>query len=262
MIEATLPASLPVLAAALLVSLGAGFVRGFAGFGYSALAVSGLSLMVSPATVVPAVLALEVIASAGLLRSGLAQMDGRWLRSLLVGNLLLVPVGLALLAHLPDDLLRLLLGGLILGCAAYLRATVSRAVPDTAALHALAGGGSGLLNGLASSGGVWAAMLMAAAGLPAAILRATMTVYLLVVGAYALLWAAVFSAGEGGTRLLSTTTVLWIGLLLPSMALGVWWGRHRFAQAEPGHFRVQVLNLLIVIASLALLRGLWGWYTP
>ena len=262
MIETTLPGSLPVLVTALLVSLGAGFVRGFAGFGYSALAVSGLSLLVSPATVVPAVLSLEVIASAGLLRSGLAQMNRRWLRSLLVGNLLLAPVGMALLARLPDDLLRLLLGGMMLVCAGYLRATGSRTVPDTAALRALAGGGSGLLNGLASSGGVWAAMLMAAAGLPAAALRATMTVFLLVGGVYALLWAAAFSAGEGSARLLGTTTVLWIGLLLPSMWLGVRWGRHRFARAEPGHFRAQVLNLLIVIASLALLRGLWGWQTP
>jgi uncharacterized membrane protein YfcA len=164
-----------------------------------------------------------------------------------------------LLVRLPEDLLRLLLGCMMLVCAGYLRAMGSRTVPDTAAMRALAGGGSGLLNGLASSGGVWAAMLMSAAGLPAATLRATMTVFLLIGGVYALLWAAAFSAGEGSTRLLSATTVLWICLLLPSMWLGVWWGRHRFAKADPGHFRHQVLNLLIVIASLALLRGLWGW---
>ena len=43
-----------LLVAALLVSLGAGVVRGYAGFGYSALTVAGMSLFVAPAPVIPA----------------------------------------------------------------------------------------------------------------------------------------------------------------------------------------------------------------
>jgi uncharacterized protein len=255
---AALPWSMPLLATALLVSLGAGFVRGFAGFGYSALAVSGLSMLVSPAAVVPAVLSLEVIASAGLLRSSLTQIDRAWLRALLMGNLVLAPVGIASLVLLPDDLLRLLLGGTLLLCSGCLRLAGSHTLRDTVALRAAAGMGSGLLNGLASSGGVWAAMLMAGSGMPAAALRATMNVFLLIGGAYALLWAAAFSAGQGGAKLLSPATLLWIGLLLPTMWLGIWWGRHCFANTRPDHFRHQVLNLLIVISSLGVLRALWG----
>ncbi len=186
---------MPLLATALLVSLGAGFVRGFAGFGYSALAVAGLSMLVSPSAVVPAVLSLEVIASAGLLRSSLPQIDRAWLRALLMGNGVFAPVGIAALVALPEDLLRMLLGGTLLLCAGCLRVACSRSLRDTAVLRAVAGTGAGLLNGLASSGGVWAAMLMASSGLPAVTLRATMNVFLMAGGAYTLLLAAAFTAG-------------------------------------------------------------------
>ena len=53
-----------LLLAALLIVLAAGMVRGFAGFGFSALCVAGLSLFAPPAQVVPPIFVLEVLASA------------------------------------------------------------------------------------------------------------------------------------------------------------------------------------------------------
>ncbi|RYF80996.1 MAG: sulfite exporter TauE/SafE family protein, partial [Comamonadaceae bacterium] len=57
-----------LLAYSLCVVFAAGVVRGFAGFGFSAIAVAGLSLIVSPAQVVPAIFALEILASLSQLR--------------------------------------------------------------------------------------------------------------------------------------------------------------------------------------------------
>ena len=156
----------PVLLAGLLVSLGAGVVRGFAGFGYSALCVAGLALFVAPATVVPAVLALEILASVSLMRGSLADADRDWLRPLLVGNLLFVPVGILVLVLLPETLLRLLVGAALLVSAVGLRLASRRVIPSTRALRIGAGVASGLLHGIAASGGGVAAMLMAAARLP------------------------------------------------------------------------------------------------
>ncbi len=245
---------LPVLLAGLLVSLGAGIVRGFAGFGYSALTVAGLSVFVAPATVVPAVLALEVVASISMWRSAMRDADRDWLRWLLLGNLIFIPFGIALLAVLPETLLRLLVGSALLITAVGLRLASTRTFAPTPGLRMTAGIASGLLNGVAASGGVAAAMLMAASRLPAAALRATMVTFLLYAGAYALFCAALVPHGKAAS-LLSIDTLRWALLLAPTMLAGIWIGKHSFANADPTGYRHHVLTLLIVISALGVLRA-------
>ena len=70
------PVSPWVIGLALAVSLGAGMVRGYAGFGYAGLTVAAMALLVTPSTFVPAVLAVEVIASLSLLRGQGAPRTG------------------------------------------------------------------------------------------------------------------------------------------------------------------------------------------
>ncbi len=251
---------LPVLVAGLLVSLGAGVVRGFAGFGYSALTVAGLALFVAPATVVPAVLALEIVASISMWRSALRDADRDWLRALLIGNLIFIPVGIALLAVLPVTLLRLLVGSALLVTALSLRLASTHTLAPTATLRAAAGISSGLLNGVAASGGVAAAMLMAAAHVPASKLRATMVSFLLFAGAYALVCAALVPTAQG-TGLIGSDTLRWVLLLAPTMLAGIWLGRHFFANANPAGYRQHVLTLLIVISALGVLRAVFDLST-
>jgi uncharacterized membrane protein YfcA len=245
---------LPVLLAGLLVSLGAGIVRGFAGFGYSALTIAGLSVFVAPTTAVPAVMALEVLASASLWRSAIKSADQAWLRALLAGNLVFVPIGIALLAYMPQMLLRLLVGLALFVTAIGLLLASGRQLAPTRGLRAVAGVASGLLNGVTASGGVAAAMLMAGAHLPAAALRATMVSFLFFAGIYVLLCAALL-AGGGGTALLGVQTLRWAALLAPTMLAGVWIGRRLFTDGDPTRFRRHVLTLLIVISALGVLRA-------
>lgn len=250
----------PTVLAGLLVSLGAGVVRGFAGFGYSALTVAGLSLFVAPSTIVPAVLALEVLASLSMWRSALRAADVTWLRWLLGGNLVFIPVGISLLAVLPSTQLRLLVGFALLVAAVLIRLAGTRRFVPTWRLKAGAGLASGLLNGVAASGGVAAAILLAGAGVPAAALRATMVSMLFFAGLYALLCAVIVPMGQG-VGLLTLETLRWGLLLAPTMMAGIWIGQRSFANADPGRFRVHVLNLLILISALATLRAalqLWG----
>lgn len=245
---------LPVLLAGLLVSLGAGVVRGFAGFGYAALTVAGLAVFVAPSTIVPAVLALEVVASVSMWRSAMREADRHWLGWLLACNLVFMPVGIALLAVLPETPLRLVVGCVLLITAVGLRFAGKHHFAPTAGLRATAGVASGLLNGITASGGVAAAMLMAASRLPAATLRATMVSFLLFAGAYGLLCAALVPSGKG-TNLLSTDTLRWALLLAPTMLAGIWIGKHSFANADPAGYRHHVLTLLIVISALGVLRA-------
>jgi uncharacterized membrane protein YfcA len=245
---------LHVLLAGLLVSLGAGMVRGFAGFGYSALTVAGLAVFVAPATVVPAVLALEILASVSMWRSSMREADRAWLRWLLIGNFFFIPVGIAMLAVLPVNVLRLLVGCALLFTAVGLRLASTRSFAPTPGLLATAGISSGLLNGVAASGGVAAAMLMAAAHVPAARLRATMVSFLLFAGIYALICAALMPTARG-TGLLGAETLRWALLLAPTMLAGIWLGKHAFTNANPAGYRQHVLTLLIVISSLGVLRA-------
>ncbi len=245
---------LPVLLAGLLVSLGAGVVRGFAGFGYSALTVAGLSLFVAPVTVVPAVMALEVVASISMWRSAWREADRSWLSWLLVGNLMFIPVGIAMLAWLPQTLLRLLIGCVLLFTAVGLRMASKRTFAPTAGLRASAAVASGLLNGVTASGGVAAAMLMTAARVPAAALRATMVSFLLYAGIYVLICAGLVPNGRDN-GLINGETFRWAMLLAPTMLAGIWIGKHSFANADPSGYRQHVLTLLIVISALGVARA-------
>jgi len=231
-------------------------VRGFSGFGYAALTVAGLSLFVSPATVVPAVLGLEVLASLSMMRGAWRDADRGWLRWLLWGNLVCIPIGIAALALLPQPQLRLLVGLALLVAALLVRAAGTRTMATTPRLQLGAGVASGLLSGVAASGGIAAAMLMAAARLSPVALRATMVSFLFFTGAYALAWAAIASAATGApTRLVGIDTLRWALLLAPGMLAGIWIGHRSFGAVDRARYRRVVLNLLIVIAALGTLRA-------
>lgn len=247
---------LPVLGGALLVSLGAGVVRGFTGFGYSALTVAGLSIFVAPSAIVPAVLSLEVLASLGMWRAATAAADAAWLRWLLPCNLVLVPLGVALLALLPEARLRLLVSLTLLCSALLLWRLSEHTLAASARLRFIAGVVSGLLNGLAASGGVAAAMLMATTRPAPAAMRATMISYVFFACAYTLVCAALVPLGTPhGTPLLGVDTLRWAFLLAPTMFVGIWIGQRSFANADPRRYRRFVLLLLVSISALGALRS-------
>lgn len=252
------PGSLALLLLTLVVGVGAGAVRGFAGFGFSALVVAGLSPFVAPGPLVAAVLGLEAVASLSVMRQVADDVDRPWCRALLIGNAVCVPLGLAALAWLPVTPVRLLVGAALLAGAVALRLTDGREFRSTAALRTVAGAASGLLNGLAASGGVAAAMLMATTRPPPAQLRATMITFLLYVSFYALIWSAAltFIGGTAGSALIGMDTLRWGLVLWPAMMLGMRLGQRAFGTAHPGRYRRFVLNLLMVISALGLLNAL------
>lgn len=266
MLDLIWPGSPWLLLLALAVAVGAGAVRGFAGFGFSALVVAGLSPFVAPGPLVTAVLALEAIASASLVRRVAPDLDQGWNRSLLIGNLLCVPLGLAALTWLPVMPVRLLVGTALLGGAVALRLTEGHVLRDSALLRGTAGVASGLLNGLAASGGVAAALLMATTRPAPERLRATMITFLLWISLYALAWSALLTvlsgggggggSGSSGNSLIGLDMLRWALLLWPAMTLGIHLGQRSFGQAQPERYRRFVLNLLMLVSALGLATAL------
>jgi uncharacterized membrane protein YfcA len=254
-----LSAPLPplLLALSLLVVFGAGIVRGFAGFGFSALSVAGLALMVSPARVVPAIFMLEVLASISLLRSAARDIDWHWLGWLIAGNVICLPLGVALLAWLPETPLRLLIGALLLFAAALLRSGFSLALAPSAGIRIGVGMVSGFVNGVAAIGGIAVAVMLSTSGIAPAVMRATLIALFLFTDVYALACSALISIGtDAPANLLGVDTLRWAIWLAPAMLAGIWVGHRSFAGVSPEQFRRHVLNLLMLIAGISVLRAL------
>lgn len=245
------------LLASLCVVFAAGIVRGFAGFGFSALCVAGMSLFMSPAQVVPPIFMLEVLASLTLLRSAWKDVDWSWLSWLVLGNGLCIPLGVALLAYVDETPLRLLIGALLLVAATLLRRGWKLALAPTRGVRLFTGLVSGLVNGVAAIGGIAVAVLLSSTALVPAAMRATMILMFLFTDLYALAWAAVLP-GEAGQDLLGPRTLQLALWLTPAMLAGIWVGQRAFVGVSPEAFRRHVLNLLMLIAGLSVLRAAWA----
>lgn len=251
------PVDPPLLALALAVALLAGIARGFSGFGFSAICIAGLALIVSPARVVTAIFLLEIIASLGMLRSVARDVDLQWLKWLVLGTALCLPVGMALLAWLPAQTLRMAFGGLLLTSAALLRSGMAPALAPTGGMRLAAGMVSGLANGVAGIGGLVLVALLSATAMPPAGLRATLVVLILFADVYALAWAGVLSLhSAAAAALLGWDTVRWVLWLAPPMLVGIWIGQRSFGAVSPQRFRQLVLNGMMLISLLVIARAL------
>jgi uncharacterized membrane protein YfcA len=251
------PLSWGLLLASMSMVAAAGVVRGFSGFGFSALSVAGLALLVSPARVVPAIFVLEVLASVSLLRGIARDIDWPWLSWLAIGNALFIPVGIVALAWLPEEPLRLVIGGLLLVAAVLMRLRVSLGLHPTAWIRLGTGLVSGLVNGLAAIGGIAVALLLNMSQMAPVRMRATMIVLFLFTDLYALGWAGVLSTGVGArSGLLDAGTLSWVLWLTPPMLAGIWLGQRLFAVVSIVRFRQHVLTVLTLVSLLTVLRAL------
>lgn len=262
------------------VVFAAGIVRGFAGFGFSALCVAGMALFLPPAEVLPPIFALEVLASLSLLRGALKDAHWPWLGWLVLGNALCIPLGVAVLAYVSEMPLRLLIGALLLSAAVLLRQGWALALPPTRGVRLATGLVSGFVNGVAAIGGIAVAVILSAtrnddagapprtasaatpspqagdsAALPPAAMRATLILLFLFTDLYALAWAALLP-GRSGHGLLDAGTLHLALWLAPAMLAGIWVGQRAFAGVPQPLFRRRVLDLLVLIAALSVWRAL------
>jgi uncharacterized protein len=245
-----LPAPPAQVAYGMAVVLLAGVVRGFAGFGFSALTVAGMSLFFSPAQIVPVAFVLEVLASVALLRSVWSQIHWGWLRPLLIGNALAIPLGVWMLAVVPEGPLRAIVSIVILIAAVLLLSGFKAPWSDTPGMRLGTGFVSGLFNGLAAIGGMVVAVMLFTTSISGAAGRATLIALFFATDLYSLAWA-------GGTGLLDTNLLRWTGWLCLPMLAGIAIGRKHFLRVDEAGFRRGVLRVLAVLAGLGLVRAVW-----
>lgn len=255
MIETWFGMTLPLLVLSALVMLGAGVVRGYTGFGSSAVAVGTLAIVMSPARIVPVMYLMEIAASVTLIPAIRQHIDWHWLRPLAIANLIATPVGVWILSRFDAAALRLMVALSLLALSLVLLSGWSRAPtgrPAGAPLRWATGGLSGIMSGIAAIGGLSVAAIFLLTGVAASQLRATMVALLLIMD----VWAFALSYAGG---IVHWHTLALFVLMAPAMMTGIRLGHRLFKRdaarhGSDGKFRQRVSWLLLAIAAAGLVR--------
>jgi uncharacterized membrane protein YfcA len=231
-----------------LVVLGAAYIRGYSGFGFSALVVSASALVTNPLNFVPVVMLLEIAATAGQAPAALKDVNRPLLGWLLAGATIGMPVSISLLSSLDTDMLRLIISVCILiMCAALLSGWSLRRKVGTVGTV-----GVGIVSGLANAaaiGGLPVALFLTAKNLLASVFRATMIFYLCAIDIVAL-------PILGYAGVISSDTFIAAALCIPLLGAGVWLGGRKFVSTAPENFRRMAISLLAFLAVLGLAKSL------
>ena len=239
------------IAYGLVCILGAAFVRGYSGFGFSLLAVTALSLRLAPAEIVPSIFMMEIAASLHLLPSIWREVHWRAIGTLLIGYTIAVPLGVWLLASMPQAPMKIALGlAVLVSTLLLMRGFALKRMPGPGATLAT-GGASGLLNGAFGIGGPPVILFFFSSPAGDAIGRASIIAFFLATDAIGL----VFLAREG---LVTQESLVRALVFLPALMAGIWLGAHSFKHSDQASFRKWVLRLLALLALLTFAQGVAG----
>jgi uncharacterized protein len=231
------------LAYAIVCIFLAAIVRGFSGFGFSLLAISALSLVYTPAEIVPSIFMLELAASLNLLPSIWNDIHWKSLGPLTVGCFIATPIGVWFLANVPAAPMQIALSVFVLVATAFLWwGFALKSMPGKIG-STLAGAASGLSNGAFGIGGPPVILFYFASPAGAVAGRASLTAFFLATD--------VIGLGNQSVQGLVTWEAAWRALTyLPALLAGVWIGARSFKGTDPEMFRKAVLVLLAVLAVM------------
>ena len=232
------------MAVAILLSA---FVRGYSGFGFSALVISASGLVTNPLNMVAVVVLCEALMSAQAWRGVGAQVDWARVRGLMAGAALGMPLGLWALTSISEDAARAVISGYVLLMCLILLAGWRLG-------HEVGGAGNfaaGVVSGLANApgmGGLPVVAFFAAQTMAPAVFRASLVAYFPLLDIYS---APLYFYGG----MVSWDTV-WASLLaLPMVFLGNWAGGRHFLNTDPQDFRRFAIGLLALLAVAGLLKS-------
>ncbi len=219
----------------------AGLIRGFSGFGLSAVLVASAAFVVSPKLIIPTAQVMEVVASIALIPTVWRDVNWKWLTPMGAAYVISIPLGVAALAYMPAAALR------VIGCLVLLVASVCLLLnrrpklPDGLPLRFGTGIAAGFFAGSTSLGGMVASTMLFAASLPAKNLRATLIVLFFGSALYSLPWGVWHGV-------VTTETFYRAAWLAVPLLLGIAVGTRGFKSVNETVFRQCVLALLATLA--------------
>ena len=236
-----------VLAAAATVVFVAAFVRGYSGFGFSAVLMVGLLPMVPASQLVPLSIALEVMASSSQAPRILPDVNRRFLAILLIASMIGVPAGVIMLSHFSERNLQFTVYGVILVCTLYLAVLRPRPVSITGLNLFIAGLVAGAANGATALSGLVLALFFTSSTVSSRTMRATMIAYLF--------FADVITGGFLLAANHYDAQTLWRVLVAaPFLLAGIWLGTRQFGKTPSKSFKELVMWLLLGFCVVGIIQ--------
>lgn len=223
-----------------LGSFVAAIASGLAGFAFALIASATYLHLRPPADATPLVLAASLLAQCFSILSLRDAIDWRRLSPFLIGGMIGVPLGVALLHSVSPDPLKRAIGFFLVAYAAFM---LLRGVPQPiraggAPLDGAIGFVGGAMGGLGGLSGAVPTIWTGLRGWSKDEQRAVYQPYIFFMQAVALGWLF----AEDGIGPQAVSDFLWC---LPSVALGVWIGLRLYARVDDATFRRIVLMLLL-----------------
>ncbi|HEX7928995.1 MAG TPA: sulfite exporter TauE/SafE family protein [bacterium] len=224
-----------------------GFLRGISGFGAALGMVPLLAMVVPTQSAVVTVVLTTLLTNIPMSYATRHEADWRTVAWISVGAAVGLLPGLWLLAHLPSNDLRRMVGVVVLASAALLAFAQPRKDALTAPFRLAAGVVSGVLNGAVSLGGPPVVLYFLWTTATAETSRASFVAYFTVLQLAQL--AALLVAG-----LITLDNLAWTAVVAPAMMLGTYAGSWVFRIGGHRHFRLIALVLLAITGLVTVIR--------
>lgn len=233
----------PELTAVAVVFLLAAVVQAVSGFGFALVAVPLLAVVVDPAPAVVATTLVSLLLSAVVLRADRAHVRWRDVGVVSAAGIVGMPVGLAVLARVPERVLTAVIAVVLLASTAILARGLR--LPPGRRTEIVVGLTSGALLTSTGMNGPPLVVAFQAQGMAPRPFRGTLSAVFLAQGV-----AAVALLAAGGQVTAPALAATAVGV--PMLALGWLLGDRVFRALDPVAFRRVVLGLLVVSAAIAL----------
>jgi len=230
-----------------LIIFTAAIVRGFNGFGFSAISVSGLSFILPPIEIVPIILLLEVFVSIFMIPYIWNKIDWKFVIQILIGIIIGSPIGLLLLKYLSPQITHLIICLVVIFFSLLLmRGYVNLKINNLFSKIAT-GIISGVVNGFSTLGGLPVALFLLLTSIQPAVIRGSLAALFFLTDIYAF----TLSFFSGIIDMITIYRVLSIILVLP---FGIYIGDKFFVKAKEATYRKAVFYFLILISLIGILR--------
>ena len=232
--------SLPFLVAA-AISVFAGMVRGFSGFGAAMVMTPAFSALYGPAIGISLCLLLEIAVAFPLLPRALKYVDWHRIGLLLVAAVFGAPIGNLVLTEVAPEPMRWTISLIVLVAVVLLASGWRFRGKPRPTTTLAAGGVSGFLNGLSGMAGPPIVFYYLAGNETAERVRANLTTYFIFVD---LMTLAVFA----GRDLIGWQTAVQAVWLIPAVIAGGLLGERLFPLASERFYRRLAFTLLVAVA--------------
>ena len=225
----------------------ASIIRGFNGFGFSAICISGFSFILPAIEIVPIILMLDVVISIFMVPYIWNKIDWKFVFQILAGIIVGSPIGLYLLRYLSAEITHLSICLIIIFFSILLMKGYTNQKINNTYVKTFTGIISGTLNGLTTLGGMPVALFLLVTSIQPAIIRGSLAALFFLTDIYAFILS--FFAG-----IVDMTTIYRTLPLIIILPIGVYIGDKFFVKSKEETYRKVVFYFLIIISMLGIFR--------